>query len=362
MVLQRKWIITVFLVLLSIGINLFSNNQERVESLYSLLFYPAFSNCLRILFGWLPFSIGDMLYALFFLFIVWKSITFLRILFSKKGRLQLKLNATKNIPRVVNTLAIIYIIFNVFWGINYNRVGVAHQLGLKLEKYTVEDLKHINELLVQKINSSKSKILNEKKSNLTNDELFKQTNNAYKIASEKYPFLNYKNVSIKSSMWGWLGNYTGFLGYYNPFTGEAQVNTTVPKFTQPFTTCHEVAHQLGYAKEMEANFVGYLSATSSTEERFRYSVYIDLFAYSNRTLHYADSTSAFVYRKQLSFFVMKDVYERRKFNADHESFIEPIVSYFYDKFLLSNEQPMGILSYNEVTTFIIAYYKKYGDI
>jgi hypothetical protein len=78
-------------------------------------------------------------------------------------------------------------------------------------------------------------------------------------------------------LWGWLGNYVGFTGYYNPFTGEAQVNTTVPKFLQPFTASHEVAHQLGYAKEMEANFVGYLAASHSTDTLFRYSVYLDLF-------------------------------------------------------------------------------------
>jgi len=55
------------------------------------------------------------------------------------------------------------------------------------------------------------------------------------------------------------------------------VNTTTPVFTQPFTTCHEIGHQLGYAKENEANFAGYLSARSSRDPAFLYSVYFDLY-------------------------------------------------------------------------------------
>ncbi len=47
----------------------------------------------------------------------------------------------------------------------------------------------------------------------------------------------------------------GVTGYLNPFTNEAQVNTTVPAFLQPFMTCHEIAHQLGFAPEEDANFV-----------------------------------------------------------------------------------------------------------
>jgi Protein of unknown function (DUF3810) len=215
---------------------------------------------------------------------------------------------------------------------------------------------------VEKINTSKAIILNKKIMYSDNAALFEKTESAYKEASKKYPFLAYKNSAIKSSLWGWLGNYTGFLGYYNPFTGEAQVNTTVPKFTQPFIACHEVAHQLGYAKEMEANFVGYLTASASKDEIFKYSVYVELFGYANRSLLFADIKAALTCRKNLLPEVKADFKERRDFNKAHTSIAEPIVSDFYDKFLLMNQQPLGLLSYNEVTAFIIAYYKKYGNI
>lgn len=258
--------------------------------------------------------------------------------------------------------AIVYIVFNIFWGINYDRQSIAERLHLKIEKYTAEDLRKINDLLIRKINATKSKLLLNNKPYPTRSQMFAMTANAYRNISEKYPILGYYPSSLKSSMWGWVGNYTVFLGYYNPFTGEAQVNTTVPAFTQPFTTCHEVAHQLGYAKEMEANFVGYLAAAASSDSLFQYSAYTELFTYANRTLYFADSSSALQYRKLLLPEVKADFAERKKFNAAHTSFLQPIVSVIYGKFLQANRQPMGILSYDEVTGFIISYYKKFGKI
>src|SRR5678809_1786278 len=115
-------------------------------------------------------------------------------------------------------------------------------------------------------------------------------------------------------MWGWLGNYAGFMGYYNPFTGEAQVNTTVPKFLQPYITTHEIAHQLGYSKENEANFVGYLAAISSPDPVFHYSTYFDLFLYANREVYFFDSVSSKNAREELNPFVKKDIEELIQFN------------------------------------------------
>jgi hypothetical protein len=256
----------------------------------------------------------------------------------------------------------LYILFNIFWGINYNRVGISSQLGFQMKKYTTDDLKEINCLLLQKINSSKEALIQQQVEYPSNAQLRTDIKRAYDKLAVQYPYLAYHNVSFKSSMWGWLGNYTGFTGYYNPFTGEAQLNTTVPKFIQPFTACHEVAHQIGYAKEMEANFVGYLAAANSDDPLFHYSVYLDLFSYANRNLYYTDSVAARLYRRELSPAVVKDLKEWIAFSRRHQNPAEPVIRWLYGKFLESNQQPQGILSYDEVTGFLISYYHKFGKI
>jgi hypothetical protein len=359
MKMKKRLVFTLVLVVIAAFIHIYANDSTRVENQYSTGFYPVFSRILRYVFGWLPFSVGDVLYGLLILWLIGKLVTGIKIIFKKQATLA---GFAAGAGKGLRILLITYILFNAFWGINYNRMGIASQLQLKMEKYNGDDLKMINGLLLEKVNACKQALVNRPFIYPANQQLFSKVKEAYVQAEKIYPFLKYKPVSLKPSMWSWLGNYMGFTGYYNPFTGEAQVNTLVPKFLQPFTSCHEVAHQLGYAKEMEANFVGYLSAAASKDTLLHYSVYLDMFMYSNRNLFATDSVAANEYRKQLAPAVINDLKEWRAFNIKHRNPIEPVFRWIYGKYLQGNQQPQGVLSYDEVTGFIIAYYKKYGKI
>ena len=54
---------------------------------------------------------------------------------------------------------------------------------------------------------------------------------------------------------------------------EAQVDGLIPIFKYPTTSAHEVAHQLGYAAENEANFIGCLATISHDDIYFKYTGY-----------------------------------------------------------------------------------------
>ena len=262
----------------------------------------------------------------------------------------------------MTVILLIYISFNLLWGINYNRLGIASQLGITVEKYSPTELKSLTAALLQKVNESKTASIRNGSASTSNNEVYKHSKQAYTEVNKKISFLRYSAPSVKTSLWGWLGNYMGFNGYYNPFTGEAQVNTTVPKFLLPYITCHEMAHQLGYAKENEANFVGYLAATASKDSSFLYSTYFDLFLYADKDLYSVDSSAARSFAHQLIPAVKADIKEWNNFNRSHQSPAEPVIRWLYGKFLQSNQQPSGVLSYDEVTGLLIAYYKKYGII
>jgi Protein of unknown function (DUF3810) len=108
--------------------------------------------------------------------------------------------------------------------------------------------------------------------------------------------------------------------------------------------------------------VAYLAAGQSQDTLLLYSVYLDLFMYSNRNLFAADSVAAIKYQKQLSPDVIKDLKEWRAFNKKHRNPIEPVFRWIYGKYLEGNQQPQGVLSYDEVTGYLVAYYKKFGKI
>src|ERR1700749_1650034 len=61
----RSWLIPLLIVTV---IKIFSFFPEAVEKYYSTGIYPFISIFPRPAFGWIPFSVGDILYALVFLY------------------------------------------------------------------------------------------------------------------------------------------------------------------------------------------------------------------------------------------------------------------------------------------------------
>jgi hypothetical protein len=123
-----------------------------------------------------------------------------------------------------------------------------------------------------------------------------------------------------------------------------------------------VGHQLGYAKENEANFAGFLSGRSSADAAFRYSVYFDMYGYARRYLYAEDSVLLKHTDSTLKEGVKQDFRELRKFILKHENPVEIVIDKLYSQYLRANEQPAGRVTYNEVIIYLIAYYKKYHEV
>jgi hypothetical protein len=339
------------------GIKIISFFPTFVEKYYSTGLYPVIGKILRIIFGWIPFSIGDIFYAVVGIWLLVWCIRFLKKLFRRPLEQSFLWGALK---KVIWALMIFYISFNLMWGLNYNRLGIAYQMELKTERYSTEDLRTIVQLIADRLNQLDSFARMARPEFASHQIVFRSAIQSYQNLSITDTFFLYSSPSVKASLFGYLGNYLGFAGYYNPFSGEAQVNTTVPSFVQPFTACHEIGHQLGYAKEHEANFAGYLAAKSAFDPAVRYSVYFDLYTYAAAELYLRDSTLLKPIREHLRRDIRLDFKEIRSFYAGYENPFEPYVRRMYGRYLRANEQPQGILSYDEVTGWLVAYYKKYG--
>jgi hypothetical protein len=350
----RSWLIPLLIVTV---IKIFSFFPEAVEKYYSTGIYPVISIFPRLAFGWIPFSVGDILYAVVFLYLIISLVRFFTRAFKRTLHRQYLRLCLK---RCLSILLWVYIAFNIFWGLNYDRLPIAKQQQLETKPYSKEDLQNLIGMLVSKMNGIDSASRAARNNLNTNDSLFRYSVAAYRSASEEYPHLLYTHPSVKSSFYGYIANYMGFSGYYNPFTCEAQVNTTIPRFVQPFTTCHEIGHQLGYAKEEEANFSGFLSTKSSTDPAFRYSIYVDLYLYSASALYALDSAAFIPYRESLKPDIRQDLRDLKAFYKSYQNPLEPIIHKIYGKYLKANRQPRGIYAYDEVVGLAIAYYKKHG--
>src|SRR5687768_5226249 len=347
------------LIILTILIKILASNETWVEHCYTYGFYPIISGGLRILFGWLPFSFGDIVYLAAVFYIILKALKFLRVL--KKRQLKEYLNQVL-LRKFLRLILWIYLVFNIFWGLNYNRLGIASQLKLDVKTYSVQDLDTLTFVLQERLNSYAASVDSTKRIALNHNRiLFREAIATYKNVEKSMPFLTYNFPSVKPSMYSHIGHYFGFTGYYNPFSGEAQIKTTVPFFLKPFVVLHEIGHQLGYGKENEANFIAFIASRSSANPEFQYSVYYEMHQYSIRELYRRDSTKAKLHRERLHPQVEKDTRELAAYLFRSKNYVEPWVTSFYDEYLKLNNQPKGKMTYNEVVAWLIAYQKKFGS-
>ena len=102
-----------------------------------------------MLFGWIPFSVGDIFYALVVIYFIYKLVDLIKRIRKKR--------ADKNywkggLKRLVIIVLLVYSSFNLFWGLNYNRRGISHQLDLTTGKINKEDLIAVMQQLLLKVN------------------------------------------------------------------------------------------------------------------------------------------------------------------------------------------------------------------
>ena len=136
----RLFILVIVVILIKVS----SLNAAFVEDYYSSVVFLGISKVQRALFGWLPFSIGDLFYGF---------IVILLIIGLVKGIRNIKKHRSgfyKLIPykKYIIIFLWIYIVFNLLWGVNYNRQGIARQLDLNVQPYTLSDLKFIQNLIL----------------------------------------------------------------------------------------------------------------------------------------------------------------------------------------------------------------------
>lgn len=355
--LMKSWN-WVLLIVLTILIKWASWYPNWVEQNYSRGVYPVIAKVQRFLFGWLPFSIGDVFYGFLIIVVIYKVVKFFKLLFMRQLNRKYFVIAMQ---QGIFILLFLYVFFNLLWGLNYNRRGIAYQLDLEVKTYSLNDLDTLTNALQQKLNYYADFVTVEQRDSFNiKSRLFRGGVEAYSAVAKEYPFLKYKPKSIKPSIFSYFGNYLGFQGYYNPFSGEGQVNTTIPRFLEPFVTAHEMAHQLGYGKENEANFVGYLACRAYNSNVYRYSAYYDMYNYAIGEVRRRDTTLAKSINENVHPQVKKDQKEFRDFFYKYRNPIEPIIMWGYGHFLKANNQPAGKRSYNEVVAWLIAFYKKNG--
>lgn len=329
-----------------------AQKPNLVERFYSNGIYPYISSFFRILLGWIPFSFGDV-------FIAFGIFIFLRFIVRLiKTRFNFIIHKLLHLAAV---LSVIYGCFYLFWGLNYYREPLYKNLNYQQQKYTTLELKETTEHIIKKLNYYQQKITKNDtikvSSPYSQKDIYTKAIDGYAILAEDFPQLTYRFPSVKSSLMSLLQSYNGTSGYLNPLTGEAQVNDKIPRTGYPTTTCHEMAHQIGFAAENEANFIGFLAANYNNDMYFKYASYRMAFSYCIREVRKRDKKTAKNLWKTVNPGITKDFKDSYHFWQAYKNPFEPIVKKGYDAYLKANKQTKGVASYNYVVDLLISYFK-----
>ncbi len=350
MKLFKNKILSLLLIVQIVLVKWLANYPELIEKYYSNGIYPYISTFLRMLFGWLPFSVGDILYLIIIILVIRGVIKFIKNK-SKKW--------SSALFNITAKLSIGYFIFHFFWGFNYYRLPVQDSMNMTIPKYNVDELSLLTEKLLVKTQELHFKITKNDSLPVTiqldKNLLFKNASNSYVLLSEKYPQFNYSNKKVKKSLFSLPLTFMGFSGYLNPFTNEAQVNYKVPKYKLPAIATHEIAHQLGYANESEANFIGYLAAKYSEDLLLNYSGNIMALRYCLSEIYRSDKELYKEFVSRIPKGVKLNLQQSRDFWNSYDNPFEPLFKTFYDLFLKSNSQKQGIKSYGKMVGLLLAY-------
>jgi hypothetical protein len=338
---------TFFLLGISLIIYIIGLFQEFVLNFYSNGLYIAISTTLRWLSSLLPYALGDILYASIVIYI-------LRLIFQYFWRVKKQGWQKKDriiIPfSILNTLLIFYISFKLLWGLNYSRPSISKQLNISDEKYSVKELVILGNYFIDTLNKLQPKLTK----NLRYD--IKQLNEKavldYQNLAQKNNFFNYPQPSVKPAINGWLISKIGIEGYYNPLSSEANVNMKLPAWVLPFVTCHEIAHQLGVAKEDEANLVAYLVGNSSKDVNFRYSVYYNMLRYILLEIRIKSPEDYIALRKKIGPAVLAKFKAESEFWAKYNGQMSTYMGVAFDSFLKLNNQPKGLDSYQDIVIWL----------
>jgi len=305
---------------------------------------------MRYTLGFIPFSLGDFLYAaLVILLILWLI-----------RRLRQKFKNPKIwIPDALASLSVLYFCFHLFWGFNYYRLPLHESLEIENE-YTTENLVKLTETLIEKSNQLHSELAENDSTKViytySKDELFAITLDGYDHIEKQFPELTYRGAALKRSLYSLPLTYMGFNGYLNPLTNEAQVNTLIVPYKIPTTSSHEVGHQLGFAKENEANFIACLVTMNHPNKKFRYSGYTFALSYCLSELYRRDQVKAEELIATMNEGILENYREVDAFWQQHTNPLEPVFKATYNRYLIANNQADGMKSYSYVVALLVNYF------
>lgn len=321
-----------------------NEHSSGVGAFYFSKFYRFSQRTTAIFFDRIPISVGDLCYALVILSFFYASIKYFRnprLLFS-------------HWKLWVFWLGLLFLVFQLRWGLNYQRVA-TFPIQKEFQEFNSDALIRTVAQLIDQTNCLHQELSPHPDSiahiPYSKKELQKIIENASYFKSFQTP------VKLKHSEWSLALSYMGYSGYLNPWTLEAQVNRKIPKMSYVITAAHELQHQLGIARENEANFGAFLATSSHPDPWIQLAANSFALRYCLSALWRNMPEEAKTLQKKIHPGILAGYREQADFWRRYENPLEHLFKWSYDHFLKAQGQALGIQSYGAVVQLLIQHFE-----
>lgn len=333
---------------------------ETVERLYSRGVYYAVGRFLSLISGILSFSLAEIIVVLMAILSLILLFHTVRLIFKHPSGWLERLGG--GLLNLLAAVSVIYFAFLLLWGLNYQRMPLSYSANLDVRPASVKELYDVCQDIISRANDVRTRVEEDQSGNMYIPGGFKSVSfrayMGYDKLSGTYPFLGSTFGKPKGILLSEAMCYTGITGVYFPFTGEANVNTRQTDSMLPSTACHEMAHQRGFAREDEANFISYVACTNHPDADFQYSGLLLALIHSMNALYSYDEAAYRSLTNKYGPGLKRDIIQNNRFWEKYEGPVEEISDRINDAYLKSNRQEDGVYSYGRMVDLIIAQYRQ----
>lgn len=233
--------------------------------------------------------------------------------------------------------------------------------------YTKKDLAALRDYIVAQCNTLADEVDHDDSGAVYYDgDLIEASRQAMKKLGKDYDQLSGFYVTPKYLTCSEFFSQQYIMGYYFPFSMEANINSVMYITNVAPTVCHELAHTKGFIYEDDANLIGFLACIRSDDPFLQYCGYLSVLDYVNKDFIESIEKNGSVYKSHIrirdvvaedNIFLTKENWQEvEKKAVVSTATVKKVSNTFMDTTLKLNGVEEGVLQYNNVVGLLLEYY------
>lgn len=234
--------------------------------------------------------------------------------------------------------------------------------------YTKKNIAILRDYLVEQCNTYATRFERDEQQNIIYDgDIIQDSVAAMQKMGQQYEQLSGYYVSPKYLTYSGFFSQQSIMGYYFPFSLEANINSVMYVTNVGPTVCHELSHTKGFLFEDDANMIAYLACIQSDNEFLQYCGYLSVLNYVNNDFYDSIGKNKDKYKKHVRisdlvandnvFLTKEDWKEVEKKAVVKTETVKKVSKELMQTSMKMNGVEEGMQQYNEVVNLLLDYYE-----